>query len=59
MTSRPIRFENLTTREEFIEAAAEYGIELEPYEFTGKDPDDLHIDGMPAAQWLDAMTMQN
>ncbi len=58
MTSQTTPYDHLLTREQFIEAAAEHGIELRPYDFTGKDPDELYIEGMPAAQWLDAMTME-
>lgn len=53
-TSTP--YDHLTTREQFIAAAAEHGIELKPDDFTGTEPH-LCLDGMPAAQWLDAMTM--
>jgi hypothetical protein len=50
-------YANLTTREEFIAAAANEEIELKPEDFTGTEPH-LYLDGMPAAQWLDAMTME-
>jgi hypothetical protein len=50
-------YEKLTTREEFIAAAAEYEIVLKPGDFTGTEPH-LYLDGTPAAQWLDAMTMR-
>lgn len=50
-------YDHCVTREEFIEAAAEDGVDLRPEDFTGKDPEHLCIEGMPAAQWLDAMTM--
>lgn len=46
----------MTTREQFIQAAANHGIELKPWDFSGK-PGELYLDGMPASQWLDAMTM--
>ena len=49
-------FTDLTTREQFIAAAAEYGIQLLPRDFTGREPGELYLDGMPADQWLDAMT---
>lgn len=51
-------YEKLTTREQFITAAAEHGIELEPHDFTGREPGELYLDGVPATQWLDAMTME-
>lgn len=51
-------YENLTTREEFIAAAAKHGIELKPHDFTGREPGELYLDGMPADQWLHAMTME-
>lgn len=45
----------ITTREQFIEEAAKHGIELKPWDFTGPTGN-LYLDGMPADQWLDAMT---
>lgn len=57
MTGFTTPYDHLTTREEFIAEAAKHEIKLEPGDFTGCEPH-LHIDGMPAAQWLDAMTME-
>ncbi len=54
--SNPIRIPELPTRAAVIEEAAKYGIELKSHEITGREPE-LYIDGMPANQWLDAMTM--
>ncbi len=53
----PRHFQNLTTRQQFIDAAKVHEIDLEPDDFTGTDGA-LYLDGMPAAQWLDAMTME-
>lgn len=52
------RFDHLVTREQFIDAAMPHGIALVPSDFTGREPGDLYLDGMPAAQWLDAMTRE-
>ena len=51
-------YDDLVTREQFIEAAVELGIDLKPHDFTGKDPGDLYIDGTPAAQWLAGMAQE-
>lgn len=56
MTARLARFANLVTKEQIINEAAEHGIVLLPHDFTGREPGDLYLDGMPADQWLDAMT---
>lgn len=56
--NQPAPFADLVTREQFIAEAVQFGITLEPHDITGREPGDLYIDGMPAAQWLDAMTMR-
>ncbi len=50
-------YTKLTTREEFIAAAANEEITILPWDFTEEDGS-LYLDGMPAAEWLDAMTME-
>lgn len=56
--NQPAPFTDLVTREQLIAEAVQFGITLEPHDITGREPSDLYIDGMPAAQWLDAMTMR-
>lgn len=51
------RFDHLTTREQFIAAAAAHSITLLPHDFSEREPVGLCIDGVPAAEWLDAMAM--
>jgi hypothetical protein len=50
-------YANLTTREQFIAAAANEEISLKLEDFTGTGDGCWYLDGMPAAEWLDAMTM--
>ncbi len=58
MTSHPVRVPDLPTREAVVAWADEHCPELRltPDDITGKTGE-LYIDGMPANQWLDAMTM--
>jgi hypothetical protein len=49
-------YDHLVTREQFIAEAARHEVTLEPHDFAGTEPH-LTIYGMPAAQWLAAMTM--
>jgi hypothetical protein len=51
-------YAHLTTREQFIAEAAKHELDLELEDFTGTGDGDWYLDGMPAAQWLDAMTME-
>lgn len=51
-------FTDLSTREEIIAKAAESGITLTPEDFRESAEYGLTLDGMPAAEWLDAMTMR-
>lgn len=58
MTDATTPYDHFTTREQFITEAAKHEIKLESGDITGSEPDGLRIDDMPAAQWLDAMTME-
>lgn len=51
------RFDHLTTREQFIAVAAENSLDLEADDFDGTEETGLYLQGLPAAHWLDAMTM--
>jgi hypothetical protein len=51
-------FTDLPGINKIIDKAAEHGIRLTPSDFTENDELGLCLDGMPADQWLDAMTME-
>lgn len=50
-------FTDLTTKEQIITEAAKHEITLLTSDFTDDAVYGLCLDGMPAAQWLEAMTM--
>jgi hypothetical protein len=48
----------MPTMEALIEQAREHEIELSPEDFRHSQENGLTLDGMPADQWLEAMTAE-
>lgn len=58
MTDATTPYDHLTTRQQFIDEAAKHELDLEVEDFTGSATDGWYLEGIPAAQWLHAMTME-